>query len=69
MKSHFCEIILNLGPWFRSRCHIKIFVLLALLAKLFSLAEPFVPFWQYEEHICEFFLNLNQCFRCHIKIQ
>ena len=35
IELHFCEIILNLGPWLRRRCFLKIFLLLALMAILF----------------------------------
>ena len=42
-KENFCENVLNLGYWFR-RCGFKIFLILrALVAILFSRAEPFVP--------------------------
>ena len=44
-KEHFCEIILKLDHWPRRRCRLKVFFFffffLALLAILFSRAEPF----------------------------
>ena len=40
-KEHFCEIILKLGHWPWRRCHLKVFLFLALVAILFSGAEPF----------------------------
>ena len=44
-SSHnICEIILNLGQWFRWGCHSKIFLFLALVAILFSGMELFVQF-------------------------
>ena len=43
-EEQFCEIILILGQWFRSRCCLKDFVPGALAALLFGGAEPFVQF-------------------------
>ena len=40
----FCEIISNLGQWFRRRCHLKYFLYGALAAFLFGGEEPFMPF-------------------------
>ena len=40
-KEHFFEIILKSGHWSRRRCHLKVFLFLALVAILFSGAEPF----------------------------
>ena len=37
-KERFCEIILKLVHWSRSRCHLKVFFF-ALVAILFSRAE------------------------------
>ena len=42
-EEKFCEIIFNLDPLFKRRCHLKIF--LALEALLFSGVEPFVQSW------------------------
>ena len=42
-EGQFCKIILNLGQWFR-KCGLKDFLSGALVALLFSGAEPFVPF-------------------------
>ena len=42
-EEQFCEIILNVGQWFRRRCHLKDFLSGALVALLFSGAEPFMP--------------------------
>ena len=41
---HFCEIILNLDKWFRSRCCFKDFLSRALAANLFDGAKPFLQF-------------------------
>ena len=43
-EEHFCEIILNLGQWFRRRCLLKDFLSGALATLLFSGAEPFMQF-------------------------
>ena len=40
----FCEIIFNLGQWFRRRRHLKDFLYGALAPILFSGAEPFMQF-------------------------
>ena len=42
-EEQFCEIILNLGQWFR--CCLKDSLSGALAALLFSGAEPFIQFW------------------------
>ena len=42
-KEQFCEIILNLGQWFR-RCGLKYFLYGALATLLFGGAEPFMQF-------------------------
>ena len=42
-EEQFCEIILNLGQWFR-RCRLKDLLSGALVALLFSGAEPFMQF-------------------------
>ena len=44
-EEHFCEIILNLGQWFR-RCRLKDFLSEALAALLFTGVEPFMQFWK-----------------------
>ena len=44
-EEQFCEIILNLGQWFRS-CHLKDFLSGVLAALLFSGAEPLMQFWK-----------------------
>ena len=41
-EEQFCEIILNLGQWFR--CRLKDFLSGALAALLFSGVEPFMQF-------------------------
>ena len=41
-EEQFCEIILNLGQWFRRRCCLKDFLFGALAALLLSGAEPFM---------------------------
>ena len=38
-KKYFYEIILKLGLWSRRRCHLKVFLFLALVAILFSGTE------------------------------
>ena len=43
-EEQFCEIIFNLGQWFRRRCHLKDFFSGALAALLFSGADPFMQF-------------------------
>ena len=43
-EEQFSEIILNLGQWFRRRCHLKDFLSGALATLLFSGAEPFMQF-------------------------
>ena len=44
-EEQFCEIILNLDLWFRMRCRLKDFLFGALVALMFSGAEPFMQFW------------------------
>ena len=43
-EEQFCEIILNLGQWFRRRCCLKDFLSGALVTLLFNGAEPFMKF-------------------------
>ena len=43
-EEQFCEIILNLGLWLRSRCCLKDFLSGALTALLFGGAEPSMQF-------------------------
>ena len=43
LLEHLCESLMNLNQWFR-RCHLKIFLSLALVAILFSRVEMFVQF-------------------------
>ena len=43
-EEQFCEIILNLGQWFRRRCHLKDFLSGALAVLLFGAAEPYMQF-------------------------
>ena len=45
-EEQFCEIILNLGHWFRRRCLLKDLLSGALATLLFSGAEPFMQFWK-----------------------
>ena len=40
-KEHFYEIILKSVNWSRRRCHLKVFLFIALVAILFSRAEQF----------------------------
>ena len=40
-EEHFCEIILKSGHRPKRRCRLKVFLLLALTAILFSRVEPF----------------------------
>ena len=44
-EEQFCELILNLGQWFR-RCRLKDFLPGVLATLLFSGAEPFMQFWK-----------------------
>ena len=62
-EEQFCEIILNLGQWFR--CRLKDFLSRALAALLFGGAEPFMKFQK--EHSYEVISNLEEWFRCHLK--
>ena len=41
LEEHFCEIILKSGHRSKRRCHLKVFLFLALTAILFSRVEPF----------------------------
>ena len=51
LNEYFCEIILKSVHWSWRRCHLKMFLFLALVAILFSGADRF-------SHFCEiFFLN------------
>ena len=43
-EEQFCEIILNLGQWFRRRCRLKDFLSGALVALHFSGVEQFMQF-------------------------
>ena len=43
-EEQFCELILNLGQWFRSRCRLKDNLSGALAALLFGGAKPFMTF-------------------------
>ena len=45
-EKRLCEIILNLGQWFRSRCCLRDFLSGSLAALLFSGAKPFMQFWK-----------------------
>ena len=45
-EEQFCEIILNLGQGFRSRCCLKDFLSEALVALLFDWAKPLMQFWK-----------------------
>ena len=64
-EEQFCEIILNLGQWFRRRCCLKDFLSGALEALLFGGAEPFMQFWkrQHGEHSFEVASDFDQWFR------
>ena len=43
-EKQFCEIISNLGQWFRRRCRLNDFLSGALAAPLFGGVEPFMQF-------------------------
>ena len=43
-EEQYCEIILNLGQWFRRGCCLKDFLYGALAALLFSGAKAFMQF-------------------------
>ena len=45
-EEQFCEIILNLGLWFRRKYRSKDFLSIALAVLLFGAAEPFMQFWK-----------------------
>ena len=45
-EEQLCEIILNLGQWFRNRCCLKEFLSGAQVVILFDGAEPFMQFWK-----------------------
>ena len=40
-KEHFCETISKSGHWPRRRCHLKVFLFLALAVIFFRRVEPF----------------------------
>ena len=44
-KENFCEYILKSGYWSRRSCSLKVFLVLALAAILFRVAEGFEQFW------------------------
>ena len=54
-EEQFCEIILNLGQWFRRRCLLKDFLSGALATLMFSGANHLCNFERghYGEHLCE----------------
>ena len=62
-EEYFCEIILNLGQWLRSRrrCHLKIFLFLTLVAILFRRMKSFVENGRghYGQHSCEIISDLK----------
>ena len=39
---HFCEITVKSVYWSRRRCHLKVFLFIALVATFFNGAEPFL---------------------------
>ena len=43
-EEQFCEIIINLGQWFRRRCRLNDFLSGALSALLFVWVAPFMQF-------------------------
>ena len=49
-EEQFCEIILNLGQWFRNRCNLKDFLSVALVTLLFSGVKPFMQFFKRGQH-------------------
>ena len=71
-KEHFCEIILKSGHWSRRRCHLKVFLFLALVAILFSGEEPFLQFGRgsSKKQFCEIILkSVHRSWRrYHLKI-
>ena len=58
-KEHFCKIILKLGHWSRRRCHLKVFLLLALVASFSAERNDFSNFGRrsQKEHFCEIVLK------------
>ena len=63
-EEQFCEIIMNLGQWFR-RCCLKDFLSGAVVVLLFGGAEPLCNFERghHGEHSCEVIWNLDRWFR------
>ena len=47
---YFCANILKSGHWPRTRCPLKIFYFLDLVAILFNGAEPLWPSWIFDQH-------------------
>ena len=43
-EEEFCVFIMNLGQWFKRRCHLNGFLSGVLVVLLFSGAEPFMQF-------------------------
>ena len=54
-EEQFCEIILNLGQWFRRRCHLKDFISGALVSLRLGGAHRLCNFERghHGEHSCE----------------
>ena len=71
-KKHFRKIILKSGHWSRSRCHLKVFLFLALAAISFSAAERFSNYGtgSPKGHFFEIILKSIHCSRtrCHLKV-
>ena len=64
-EQQFCEIILNLGQWFRRKSSLKVFLIWSS-GRLF--VQPSVTICAicrgyYKEQFCEIILNLGQWFR------
>ena len=61
-EKQFCEIILNLGQWFRGRCRLNFFFSGTLVADLFGGAKSFSNFERgyHGKLSCEVIWNLDQ---------
>ena len=42
MMNHFCEIMLNLAQWHMRRCHLNVFLFLAMVGIMFGTIEEWV---------------------------
>ena len=64
-EEQFCEIILNLDPWFRGKYLIKIFLIWSFWRPICSAGQNYLCNFgtgYQEEQFCEIILNLAQWF-------